>query len=71
MNTKEFNTLCAATNMPANSRTRTALYHVLVSGMTGYAAAKKLDISQAAISRALSRFPSKVCPTCGQAIKGK
>lgn len=51
------------------SRTMQAL-DLIADGMTAYAAAKKLDISEAAISRAISRRKDKpICPHCNQVIR--
>lgn len=52
------------------SRTMKALDLVLQDGLTAYAAAKKVGISQSAVSRALSRREDKtICPCCGQVVR--
>lgn len=51
------------------SKTMQAL-DLVNSGMSGYAAAQKLGISSAAISRALSRRKAKdICPCCNQVVR--
>lgn len=51
------------------SKTMQAL-DLVKEGMSAYAAAKQLGISQTAISRALSRREDKeICPCCGQVVR--
>ena len=53
----------------ARSKTMLAL-ELVDQGMTRYAAAKKLGISESAVHRAWHRRQGKeVCPTCNQVIK--
>ena len=51
------------------SKTMQAL-ELVADGMTAYAAAQKLGISQSVISRALSRREGKkLCPCCAQVVR--
>lgn len=45
-----------------------ACRRVLVYGMSINSAAREADISPAAVSRMLQKFPIGVCEACGQAI---
>ena len=66
MTPAEFDTRAAAHRI--TGRTREALRLVYVDGLTAYAAAQRIGINQAVLSRARKRFDRPLCPHCGQAM---
>jgi predicted DNA-binding protein (UPF0251 family)/predicted DNA-binding transcriptional regulator AlpA len=52
------------------SKTMQALDLVLIEGLSQYAAAQKMGVSTAAVSRAFTRRKDKtLCPCCGQVLR--
>lgn len=55
---------------PEKSRTMQAVELVETSGLTVYAAAKKVKVNAAAVHRALARREGReLCPCCGQVVR--
>lgn len=65
MNSREFVRL-TVTHRLRGERTIAGCRAVLVDGLTAYAAAQKIGINEAALSRALGKLRSPLCPHCHQ-----
>ena len=66
MDTSEFNTLVKRHNLKGASVD--AARRVLVDGLSAYAAAKELGITESTISRALAKLKRPLCPCCQQPL---
>jgi predicted DNA-binding protein (UPF0251 family) len=51
------------------AKTLAAMRYVLVDGMSQYAAAHKAGVAESAVSRALARLRSALCPHCGAPMR--
>ena len=68
MTPKEYAKLVNAHRL-RGEKTIAACRAVLVDGLTGYAAAQKIDVAESTISRALARLRRPLCPHCGQPMR--
>jgi len=66
---KQFDRLLRATGLDPDGRTVAGVRLVMVKGERVTDAARIAQVSAGAISRALGKFPRRVCSRCGQAIR--
>jgi len=69
METREFNRLAASTKLKKGGRAHSALYDVLVKGLTAAESARQNRMDQGALSRALHSFPTSLCPHCKRPMR--